>query len=181
MNDVGSIVEKVKTGDESALRSLYDIFSPMMKNVCAGIIRGGGQSVDDLVQDAFILAYYSIDKLKDNNKFGPWVSTITRNVSLRYLEKKQQNKSTPFSALSNRDFDTEGYTRADSPLAEKELMQLIDNLPEGYRKVFKMAVIEGYSHKEIAEKLDIEPHSSSSQLTRAKAMLRNMLNKHTLP
>jgi hypothetical protein len=42
MNDVGSIVEKVKTGDESALRSLYDIFSPMMKNVCAGIIRGGG-------------------------------------------------------------------------------------------------------------------------------------------
>ena len=123
------------------------------------------------MQDAFILAYYSIDKLKDNNKFGPWVLTITRNVSLRYLEKKQQNKSTPFSALSNRDFDTEGYTRADSPLAEKELMQLIDNLPEGYRKVFKMAVIEGYSHKEIAEKLDIEPHSSSSQLTRAKAML----------
>ena len=60
-------------------------------------------------------------------------------------------------------------------------MQLIDNLPEGYRKVFKMAVIEGYSHKEIAEKLDIEPHSSSSQLTRAKAMLRNMLNKQTLP
>ena len=45
MNDVGSIVEKVKTGDESALRSLYDIFSPMMKNVCAGIIRGGGGAI----------------------------------------------------------------------------------------------------------------------------------------
>ena len=134
-----------------------------------------------MVQDAFILAYYSIDKLKDNNKFGQWVATITRNISLRYIEKKQQSKSTPFSALSNGDFDTEGYTRADSPLAEKELLQLIDNLPEGYRKVFKMAVIEGYSHKEIAKKLDIEPHSSSSQLTRAKAMLRNMLNEHTLP
>ena len=60
-------------------------------------------------------------------------------------------------------------------------MQHIDNLPEGYRKVFKMAVIEGYSQKEIAEKHDIEQHSSSSQLTRAKAMLRNMLNKQTLP
>ena len=71
------------------------------------------------------------------------------------------------------------YT-SDSNLEEKELFELIDKLPSGYRNVFRMAVIDGFSHKEIAEKLGIEPHSSSSQLTRAKVLLRSMINRRML-
>lgn len=62
-------------------------------------------------------------------------------------------------------------------MAEKEIHELIDQLPKGYGRVFRMSVIEGYSHQEIAEKLGIEPHSSSSQLSRAKALLRKMINR----
>lgn len=76
--------------------------------------------------------------------------------------------------------NVESGVSADAVLAEKELMQLIDRLPEGYGKVFRMSVIEGLSHKEIAERLGIEPHSSSSQLARAKAMLRKMINRRML-
>lgn len=77
-------------------------------------------------------------------------------------------------------FDVESSYTSDSKLEEKELFELIDKLPSGYRNVFRMAVIDGFSHKEIAEKLGIEPHSSSSQLTRAKVLLRNMINRRML-
>lgn len=76
----------------------------------------------------------------------------------------------PFSSIAD-EFDVESSLASDSMLEEKELLEIINKLPSGYCKVFKMAVIEGFSHKEIAEKLGIEPHSSSSQLTRAKVML----------
>ena len=68
---------------------------------------------------------------------------------------------------------------SDSKIEENELLEIINKLPSGYGKVFKMAVIDGFSHKEIAEMLGIEPHSSSSQLARAKALLRSMINKRT--
>lgn len=85
----------------------------------------------------------------------------------------------PFSAIKDG-FDVESSFASDSKLEEKELLEIIDKLPSGYRKVFRMAVIDGFSHKEIAEKLGIEPHSSSSQLTRAKVLLRDMINRRML-
>ena len=121
----------------------------------------------------------ALKKLKDASKFGEWVVAITKNVSLRYLERKRKIQVLPFSEIGDG-FDVESYYTSDSKLEEKELFELIDKLPSGYRKVFRMAVIEGFSHKEIAEKLGIEPHSSSSQLTRAKVLLRNMVNKRML-
>lgn len=100
-------------------------------------------------------------------------------MSLRYLERKQKVQVMPFSSIAD-EFDVESSLASDSMLEEKELLEIINKLPSGYCKVFKMAVIEGFSHKEIAEKLGIEPHSSSSQLTRAKVMLQAMINKRTL-
>lgn len=102
-----------------------------------------------------------------------------KNVSLRYLERKRKIQVLPFSEIGDG-FDVESSYTSDSKLEEKELFELIDKLPSGYRNVFRMAVIDGFSHKEIAEKLGIEPHSSSSQLTRAKVLLRNMINRRML-
>lgn len=76
--------------------------------------------------------------------------------------------------------DVEGSITPENYLGEKEIMDIVRQLPTGYSKVFQMAVIEGYSHKEIAERMGIEPHSSSSQLARAKAMLRKMISKRML-
>ena len=176
---IEKLIERIKAGDAEALRTVYETYSQRMRNVCIRITREDEATVSDLVQESFIRAYYSLGKLKDASKFGEWIVAITKNVSLRYLERKQKVQVMPFSSIAD-EFDVESSLASDSMLEEKELLEIINKLPSGYCKVFKMAVIEGFSHKEIAEKLGIEPHSSSSQLTRAKVMLQAMINKRTL-
>ena len=176
---IEKLIERVKAGDADALRTVYETYSQRMRNVCIRITQEDEDTVSDLVQEAFIRAYYSLGKLKDSSKFGEWIVAITKNVSLRYLERKQKVQVMPFSSIAD-EFDVESSLASDSMLEEKELLEIINKLPSGYCKVFKMAVIEAFSHKEIAEKLGIEPHSSSSQLTRAKVMLQAMINKRTL-
>lgn len=177
--DLKMLIERVKADDADALNTIYEAYVPMMRNVCFSITKADEDTVNDLVQDAFILAYYSIEKLNDEEKFGEWTVAIAKNVSLKYLERKRKVKFLPLSHYLDN-MNVESGVSADAVLAEKELMQLIDRLPEGYGKVFRMSVIEGLSHKEIAERLGIEPHSSSSQLARAKAMLRKMINRRML-
>ena len=177
--DLKMLIERVKADDADALNTIYEAYVPMMRNVCFSITKADEDTVNDLVQDAFILAYYSIEKLNDEEKFGEWTAAIAKNVSLKYLERKRKVKFLPLSHYLDN-MNVESGVSADAVLAEKELMQLIDRLPEGYGKVFRMSVIEGLSHKEIAERLGIEPHSSSSQLARAKAMLRKMINRRML-
>lgn len=176
---IEKLIERVKAGDADALKTVYETYSQRMRNVCIRITQEDEDTVSDLVQEAFIRAYYSLGKLKDSSKFGEWIVAITKNVSLRYLERKQKVQVMPFSSIAD-EFDVESSLASDSMLEEKELLEIINKLPSGYCKVFKMAVIEGFSHKEIAEELGIEPHSSSSQLTRAKVMLQAMINKRTL-
>lgn len=177
--DLKMLIERVKSDDADALNTIYEAYVPMMRNVCFCITKADEDTVNDLVQDAFILAYYSLEKLNDEEKFGEWAAAITKNVSLKYLERKRKVKFLPLSHYLDN-MNVESGVSADAVLAEKELIQLIDRLPEGYGKVFRMSVIEGLSHKEIAERLGIEPHSSSSQLARAKAMLRKMINRRML-
>lgn len=176
---IEKLIERVKAGDTDALKTVYEAYSQRMRKACIRITQEDEDTVDDLVQESFILAYYSLEKLKDASKFGEWVVAITKNVSLRYLERKRKIQVLPFSEIGDG-FDVESSYTSDSKLEEKELFELIDKLPSGYRNVFRMAVIDGFSHKEIAEKLGIEPHSSSSQLTRAKVLLRNMINRRML-
>lgn len=176
---IEKLIERIKAGDAEALKTVYETYSQRMRNVCIRITQEDEDTVSDLVQEAFIRAYYSLGKLKDASKFGEWIVAITKNVSLRYLERKQKVQVMPFSSIAD-EFDVESSLASDSMLEEKELLEIINKLPSGYCKVFKMAVIEEFSHKEIAEKLGIEPHSSSSQLTRAKVMLQAMINKRTL-
>lgn len=176
---IEKLIERVKAGDTDALKTVYEAYSQRMRNACIRITQEDEDTVDDLVQESFIRAYYSLEKLKDASKFGEWVVAITKNVSLRYLERKRKIQVLPFSEIGDG-FDVESSYTSDSKLEEKKLFELIDKLPSGYRNVFRMAVIDGFSHKEIAEKLGIEPHSSSSQLTRAKVLLRNMINRRML-
>ena len=176
---IEKLIERVKAGDADALRTVYETYSQRMRNVCIRITQENEDTVSDLVQESFIRAYYSLEKLKDASKFGEWIVAITKNVSLRYLERMRKIQMVPFSAIKDG-FDVESSFASDSKLEEKELLEIIDKLPSGYRKVFRMAVIDGFSHKEIAEKLGIEPHSSSSQLTRAKVLLRDMINRRML-
>lgn len=177
---IEKILEKVKAGDTDALKIIYERYSPMMRSICFSITKEDEDTINDLVQDAFVLTYYSLSKLKDNSKFKEWCAAITKNTALKHLEKKSKLQTISFSSIMDEELEVEGALQTDSLLHENDILELINSLPTGYGKVFRMSVIEGFSHKEIADKLGIEPHSSSSQLARAKAMLRNLIDKRAL-
>ena len=146
--------------------------------VCLKIIKGDEETAKDLVHDAFVLAFISLGELRDNRKFGEWLTTIVRNVSYKNVGKKSGIHLVPLTSVSGEDqLAAPAAFSSESAVDSRELQELISRLPEGYGTVFRLSVIEGFSHKEIAGMLGIEPHSSSSQLTRAKALLRKMLDR----
>ena len=179
--DLHSSVQKAKEKDPKAFDVLYTAYFPQMLGVCMNIIREDKTVARDLVHDAFILAFVSLDGLRDNNRFGEWLTTIVRNVSLKYVAGRDKVRLLPVSSLKEEDaVFTASSPTPDEDLYHKELLELIGRLPEGYGKVLRLSVIEGFSHKEIADMLGIEPHSSSSQLARAKRLLRAMMADRTI-
>jgi len=179
--DLNDTVSKAKEKDAKAFASLYAAYQPQMLGVCMNIIREDKQTASDLVHDAFILAFVSLDSLKDNHKFGEWLTTIVRNVSLKYVSRREREHLLSVGSL--REDDAVFAASAPSPEEElyyQELLQLISRLPEGYSKVLRLSAVEGFSHQEIADMLGIGPHSSSSQLSRAKRLLRQMMDRRTL-
>ena len=180
-SNVTTLVEKAKQGDADAFSTLYQMYYPKMKGICINILREDKAVVDDLVQDAFILAFVSLKDLKNTHRFSQWLTSITTNLVLKYQEK---GKRYDFISLSDIEDEfssvlEDGNTSKQS-ISYEEIMAAIDSLPEGYKKIFNMSVLDGLSHQEISELLDIAPHSSSSQLSRAKAMLRNILSPRAM-
>lgn len=144
---IEKLLEKVKAGDTGALKTIYERYSPMMRSICSSITKEDEDTVNDLVQDAFIITYYSLSKLKDNSKFKEWCAAITKNIALRHLEKKSKVQIIPFSSFMDEELEVEGAFPTDSILYENDILELINSLPTGYSNVFRLAVIEGFSHK----------------------------------
>ena len=180
-SNITTLVEKAKQGDADAFSTLYQMYYPKMKGICINILREDKAVVDDLVQDAFILALVSLKDLKNTHRFSQWLTSITTNLVLKYQEK---GKRYDFISLSEIEDEFSSVLEDDNTFRQsisyEEIMSAIDSLPEGYKKIFNMSVLDGSSHQEISELLDIAPHSSSSQLSRAKAMLRNILSPRTM-
>ena len=93
------LIERVKAGDANALKTVYESY---FQRACIRITQEDGETVNDLVQESFIRAYYSLEKLKDASKFGEWIVAITKDVSLRYLERKRKIQVQPSSAIEER-------------------------------------------------------------------------------
>ena len=86
-SNIQTLVFKAKQGDNSAFSTLYQIYYPKMKGICINILKEDKDVIDDLVQDAFILALVSLKDLKNPNRFGQWLTSITSNLALKYKEK----------------------------------------------------------------------------------------------
>lgn len=172
------LVELCKSGNREAFGLLYENYLPVMREVVAYYIHNS-DAVWDVIHDGFIVAFTSISTLRNGAKVESWLTTIMKNLSLQYLREESRHISVPMADTASSD-----YLRTNNDevreLSWEELEKIIARLPEGYNKVFRLAVLDGLSHKEIAAQLGIAPHSSSSQLTHAKAMLRRLIMQYRM-
>jgi RNA polymerase sigma factor (sigma-70 family) len=154
---------------------LYNRFSGKMYAVC---LRYANNSNDaqDLLQEGFIKVYRNLHRFRAEGSFEGWIRRVFVNSSIEHFRKK----SLQLSKVSEKEESSIGDTdiSALDNLAEKDIINLIQELSPGYRTVFNLYVIEGFSHKEIAAQLGISEGTSKSQLARARTILQKKVSHY---
>lgn len=168
-------LDEARQGSGRAQKAIYDILSPKMMSVCLRYM-GSRDAAEDVLQDGFVTLFSKLDSYSGEGSFEGWARKIFVNTALMSLRKhdvlqESEDVETAFNVSSQT-------PSATSQIGYKELMKLISELPPGFRTVFNMYVIEGYSHKEIGEALGISEVTSRSQLQRARTMLQNKINNN---
>jgi RNA polymerase sigma factor (sigma-70 family) len=158
-------------GDPRMQRSLYQRFSSMMYGVCLRYSENS-EDVNDVLQEGFIKVYKNLDKFRSEGSFEGWVRRIFINTSIEHYRKKV--KLYNVSEVQENTVEDTDLSALDS-LAVKDIMNIINELSPGYKQVFNLHVVEGYSHKEIADMLGITEGTSKSQLARAKGVLKKII------
>ncbi len=160
-------------GDSFCQKALYDKYASKMFGVCLRYAPDY-HTAEDTLQEGFLKVFGSILSFRSEGSFEGWVRRIFVNLS---IERYRRTKGiVPFEEVTENTyylFNEETEAKMDA----EELMQLIQALPNGYREVFNLYAIEGYSHSEIAALLDISEGTSKSQLSRARAILRKKINE----
>ncbi|MCA0398783.1 MAG: sigma-70 family RNA polymerase sigma factor [Bacteroidetes bacterium] len=148
--------------------SLYRKFAGKMYAVC---LRYAGNSDDaqDLLQEGFIKVFRNLDKFRHEGSFEGWMRRVFVNTSIEHYRRKVHLN--PIGETEENRIEDVSVSALDQ-LAEKDIVQLVQELSPGYRTVFNLYVIEGYSHKEIGDMLQISEGTSKSQLARAKSILQ---------
>ena len=157
-----------------AQRELYNRFSPKMLAVCYRFAHNR-EDAEDMLQESFIKVFSQIHTFQNKGAFEGWIRRIIVHTCINHLKKnKRFNESVDIINASSIQVREESIP---SIVQAKQIVECIRLLPIGYRTVLNLYAIEGYSHKEIAEMLDIEESTSRSQYTRAKQMLEEILLK----
>ena len=152
---------------------LYKKFNGKMYGVCMRY-SGNTEDANDLLQEGFIKIFKNIEKFRGEGSFEGWMRRIFVNTSIEHFRKKV--KLYNVSEVQENTIEDTDLTILDT-LAEKDIIVLVNELSPGYKTVFNMHVIEGYSHKEIADILGITEGTSKSQLARAKGVLKKSFEK----
>lgn len=170
---------RIKQGDASAMRSLYDEHIGYLTAVCFRYV-ANEDDVKDVLQESFIKIFSSVGKFEYRGKGSvrAWLTRVVVNESLNFLKKSPRLEvAYPESELPDKVDEEDSCVAEVSPDAIQEMVQ---QLPKGYRTVFCLYVFEHKSHKEIAELLGIKPDTSASQLHKAKDLLARMIKDYKL-
>lgn len=168
------LIRRCKEGDRGAWAALYRTYSGKMFRVCLRIV-GDEAQARDVLHDGFIVVFTSLGALREPRHVEAWMGRIMTNLALKAVESR--NGCVPMDNVE-ADALCADEECMDGVVPLDDIMEMIDSLPDGYRRVFKLAVIDGLPHGEIARMLGIEPRSSSSQLARAKCALRCMVAEY---
>jgi len=173
--DILQLVAKAAEGDRKAQKAIYDSLSGKMYAVCLRYM-ADRESALDVLQDAFVTLFTKLESFSGEGSFEGWARKIFVNTALMSLRKRDILKQTEdVEAAWNVPATDAGAIQS---IGYSELLKLISELPPGFRTVFNMYVLEGYSHKEIAECLGISEVTSRSQLQRARALLQTKIKKY---
>jgi len=166
------LIKSCISGDRRMQELLYKKFSPKMYAIC---LRYAGNSDDaqDLLQEGFIKVFKNLEKFRSEGSFEGWMRRVFVNTSIEHFRRKVNLNS--ITENEEKGIEDSTWNVLDS-LAEKDIIQLIQDLSPGYRTVFNLYVLEGYSHKEIGDILGINEGTSKSQLARAKMILQKKVN-----
>lgn len=165
----GSIRQK-----PAAQKALFDTYASKMMGVCLRYARNEADA-EDILQDSFIKVFRKISQYQNNGSFEGWIRKVVVNTALkkysvnRYTKERSHGNNSDYEHLQIE--DPEVYT----DLSEKEILQMIHTLPDGYRMVFNLYVIEGYRHEEIAQMMGIQSGTSRSQLAKARWLLQKLI------
>ena len=161
-------------GDNNAQSELYKRYAPKLWGVCLRYAKNR-MSAEDIMQEGFIRIFRYMDKYSGKGSFEGWMRRIMVNNAINYYKKNlssaRESEFQDYMGGKSQEAD------AVSAMSYQELLKMLQDLPDGYRTVFNMYVIEGYSHKDIAEELGISENTSKSQLSRARSNLKEQINK----
>lgn len=166
------LIEKCKSEDRKAQGELYSRFASKLFSVCLKYSRNYTEAEDNL-QDAFLTIFKKIHQFKNKGSFEGWLKRIVINTVLQRYRKEKV-----FDIVNENTADAEDMDVEDVPVSLDYLLQIIQKLPDRYRLVFNLYVLDGYSHKEIAEMLDINEGTSKSNLSRARQILKKDIENY---
>ena len=159
--------------DRQCQKSIFEYYAGRMMTLCLRYARHHMEA-EDILQDGFIKIFQNLDQYKFEGSFEGWMKRIMVNIAIEAYRKKSRS----LLLVSIDDHQIYNESNIDfNRLAVQDLMRMVQGLADGYRMVFNLYAIEGYSHKEIAEMLGISEGASKSQLSRARALLRQEILK----
>ena len=166
------LVKACLEGNREAQRTLYESLSPKMFPVCLRYM-SSREEAEDVLQEGFVTLFSKLDSYSGKGSFEGWARKIFVNTALMQLRKNDVLKETE-DLEGAWDISSQDPTIIQN-IGYQELLEIIESLPPGFRTVFNMYVIEGYSHKEIGEALGISENTSRSQLQRARMILQKKI------
>ncbi|MEM6397347.1 MAG: sigma-70 family RNA polymerase sigma factor [Bacteroidota bacterium] len=165
------LIEGALKGKPASQRGLFDRYAPTLMAVCLRYCKTRTEA-EDALQESFMRIFDKLGQYNFQGSFEGWVRRLCVNVCLRtYQRKRATFEQSGLETIPESAMDPTAFSR----LGEQELLDMVASLPEGYRIVFNLYAIEGYSHKEIGEALGIQEASSRSQLLKARKLLQQKI------
>lgn len=180
MNEDWELIEGCKHNDTAAFERLYLKYASKMKGVAFRYVNDAAVA-EDILQESFIKVYVNLKTFDTKGSFEGWLRRVVVNASINYYHtvKKEQEKLSDLGYFMERDMEEEDAEEK-YDYSMEELVESIAALPEGYKMVFNMYVVDNFSHKEIASALNISEGTSKSQLSKAREYLKRVLEKQKL-
>lgn len=171
------LIEACKRGDQKAQFELYRLYNAAMYNTCLRIV-GDSDDAEDVMQEAFLKAFTKLDSYRGEVSFGAWLKRIMINKALDFLRLKKEQLSLEDAGEIEEIVDEPGNT-VDVEYKAEAIKKAIYDLPEGYRIVISLILLEGYDHEEVSGILNISNATSRTQYHRAKKKLIELLRRNS--